>query len=92
MALVGINQPGSEPQKESNLDKVLKGIQVAQGLMGTALAIPKFMQDREEFKARKDLWQAQAENIPSPEERKAVTALKTADIKAGVGQKYRPIK
>jgi len=51
MALIGINQPSAEPQKESGLDKVLKGIQIAQGLMGTALAIPKFMQERKEFQS-----------------------------------------
>lgn len=65
MALIGINQPSAEPQKDSGLDKVLKGIQIAQGLMGTALAIPKFMQDREEFKSISGQRAAQAEEIRS---------------------------
>jgi hypothetical protein len=54
MALVGINAYQNDPQKESGLDKVLKGVQIAQGVMGTALVIPKFLQDRQEFKLRQE--------------------------------------
>lgn len=60
MALIGINPVGNEPQKESGLDKVLKGVQIAQGLMGTGLAIPKFLQERSEFRQMQDLRGAQA--------------------------------
>lgn len=63
MAIIGVNQPGAEPQKESGLDKVLKGIQIAQGLMGTALAIPRFMQEREEFKSSQNVRQAQGQKF-----------------------------
>lgn len=46
MALVGIN-PVQREQKESTLDKILKGVQIAQGVMGTAIAIPEFLQKRD---------------------------------------------
>ena len=46
MALVSVNAPRSRPQEEGTLDKVLKGIQITEGLLGVGLAIPKFLQDR----------------------------------------------
>lgn len=51
MALIGIN-PTQREQKESTLDKILKGVQIAQGVMGTAIAIPEFLQKRELNKAQ----------------------------------------
>jgi hypothetical protein len=63
MALIGINPVGHPPQRESTLDKIVKGVTIAQGLMGTALAIPKFMQERNEFKALSQRAQAQTDKF-----------------------------
>jgi hypothetical protein len=80
MALIGINPVGNEPQKESGLDKVLKGLQIAQGLMGTALVIPKFMQERDEFKAMKGMREAQGQKfIAEAEQTRLDNAPVTSD-------------
>lgn len=49
MALIGIN-PARARQKESTLDKILKGVKIAEGVLGTALEIPESIQA---IKARK---------------------------------------
>lgn len=50
MALIGVNQPRAQ-QKETTMDKILKGVGIARGLLGTGLAIPKFIQEQRESKA-----------------------------------------
>lgn len=65
MALIGINQYQNDTPKDSTLDKIFKGVQIAQSVMGTALVIPKFLQERDEFKMR------QADNESTRDYRKA---------------------
>lgn len=60
MALIGINQYQNDTPKDSTLDKIFKGVQIAQGVMGTALIIPKFLQDRKEFQSTSAYRSAQA--------------------------------
>lgn len=81
MALVGINTTRPR-QKESTLDKIAKAVGIAQGVLGTGLAIPKFLQDRKEFKetsalrgeqlaeqrAKTDVAQAKSFQPASPEQ------------------------
>lgn len=92
MALIGINQYQNDTPQDSTLDKVFKGVQIAQGVMGAALAIPKYIQDRNEFKARKAYMESQTANAPTAEERKAIAGIKTAETKAGIAEKFRPVQ
>lgn len=45
MAILGINQVQVQNKKDA-WDKVAQGIEIANGILGTALAIPKYMSDR----------------------------------------------
>ena len=46
MALIGINQISRAP-KESTLDKIAKGLNIANSVLGVSLAIPEYMQKKE---------------------------------------------
>jgi hypothetical protein len=48
MALSQINAPIRRPEKESIMDKILKGVQITQGLLGAGLAIPKWLDQKEQ--------------------------------------------
>lgn len=71
MPLIGINQPRGQ-NKESTLDKILKGFQIAQAALGTGLAIPKFLQDKEEFQTLSGIREKEANaRIKGAEESRA---------------------
>lgn len=54
MALVGIN-PVRGRNKPSKLEKIAQGVSIASNVLGTALAVPRFLQDREQGRQRIEL-------------------------------------
>lgn len=45
MALVSVNAPRGRQQNDGVLEKILKGVQIAQGVLGTALEVPKYLKE-----------------------------------------------
>lgn len=60
MALVGIN-PTRPREKKDTLDKIAQGVDIAATVLGAGMAIPKFLQDRKEFKQLSDIRTQQLE-------------------------------
>lgn len=46
MAIIGINSV-SAPQKKDTLDKIAQGLNIANGVLGVAMAVPEYLQKRE---------------------------------------------
>lgn len=70
MALIGINQPAPQQKGPDALDRVAQAFQIAQGALGTALAIPEFLQRRRLAQAQ--IGQIEAESAPiTPEEQES---------------------
>lgn len=55
MALLSVNAPRSQPQKESTLDKILKGVQLAQSVLGSGLQVAGFKREGEAQEAAQEL-------------------------------------
>ena len=63
MALVSVNAPRGQRSSEGTLDKVLKGIQITEGLLGVGLAIPKMIQERRLTAAKIDKTEADTSKL-----------------------------
>lgn len=84
MALVQVNPGRGQQPKESSLDKVLKAVQIAQGVMGTAIAIPEFLQKR-------DIAKGQIEGQKSEQQLREAQIKKIGAETAGIEAENTPL-
>jgi hypothetical protein len=61
MALTQVNAPIRRPEKESIMDKILKGVKITQGLLGAGLAIPKWLNEKDQADRTYELQKGKAQ-------------------------------
>lgn len=77
MALIGVN-PVAPRQKASALERVAQAVQIAQGVLGTALAVPEYLQKRDLAKQEHSIKQEELTN-------------RRANTMADLQSKFRPV-
>lgn len=85
MAVIGIN-PVNPKQEKSALEKIAMGLDIANGLLGVTLAVPKFLQERKTAKFNQE--QAQADRKLADE--RALEQQVNTDV--ALASKTRPAK
>lgn len=93
MALVQIQPSIRRKDEESGLTKLAQALSIAQGVLGTALSVPKFLQERELASQQSDI---NKQELGLKKEQiglqKASAAREKAEALATIGSKYRPLQ